>query len=116
MVHFKLHTQCFDSSCDVLMSPEWYKSFGFSEFDKNMEEQTKVEGCEDARLQALNLRQQTTIAHCPNISEFSIHLNFECTARCYNIWDCTILCFRYRVSWGVFELIVLLLVQPRSFL
>jgi hypothetical protein len=24
------------------MSLEWYKSFGFSEFDKNMEEQAKV--------------------------------------------------------------------------
>jgi hypothetical protein len=76
MVHFRLHIRCFDSSCDVLMSPKWYKSFGFSEFDKNMEEQAKVEGCEDARLQALNLRRQTAIVHCPNVGEFSCPLNF----------------------------------------
>lgn len=117
MVHFRLHTRCFDSSCDVLMSPEWYKSFGFSEFDKNMEEQAKVEGCEDARLQALNLRRQTAIAHCPNVGEFPIHLKFECSCSCYHIWDFTL--WLVGNLWFTAELptpTVMILVSPQSFL
>jgi hypothetical protein len=38
------------------MSPKWYLSFGFGEFDKNMKEQELAEGCEEARLQLLNLQ------------------------------------------------------------
>jgi hypothetical protein len=97
MVHFKLHTQCFDSSCNVLMGPEWYKSFGFSKFDKNMEEQVKLEGCEDARLQALNLCRQTAIAHCPNLGELPFFLNFEYIILGFEFLASTLLYLRFRV-------------------
>ena len=42
-----------------------------------MEEQVKIEGYEDASLQALNPQRQTTIAHCPNVDELPFFLNFE---------------------------------------
>jgi hypothetical protein len=71
MVHFRVNTRCFDASCDVLMSPEWYKSFGFREFGKNMQDQATAKGCEDARLQALNLRRQIVKAHCPNVGKIA---------------------------------------------
>jgi N-acetylglutamate synthase-like GNAT family acetyltransferase len=32
------------------MSPKWYKSFGFKEFDKELLEKEVFEGCEEARL------------------------------------------------------------------
>ena len=70
-VHFRVNTRCFDKSCDVLMSPEWYKSFGFREFEQNMLDQATAEGCEDARLQALNLRSQTAKSHCPHVGKFN---------------------------------------------
>jgi hypothetical protein len=59
------------------MSPEWYLSFGFGEFDKDMKEQEVTEGCEEARLQLLNLRSQTTKVHCPNVGKFFSNLSFN---------------------------------------
>jgi hypothetical protein len=45
-------------------------SFGFGEFDQEMIEQVLAEGCEEARLQLLNLRSQTTRVNCPNVGMF----------------------------------------------
>ena len=97
MVHFRLHTRCFDSSCDALMSPKWYKSFGSSEFDKNMEEQAKVENYEDARLQAFNLHWQTAITHCRNIGELPFLLNFEYIVFGFKVLASILLCLRFRI-------------------
>jgi hypothetical protein len=97
MVHFRLHTRCFDSSYDALMSPKGYKSFGSSEFDKNMEEQAKVESYEDARLQALNLHRQTAITHCPNVGELPFFLNFEYIILGFEFLASTLLYLRFRV-------------------
>jgi hypothetical protein len=55
-IHFKLHSKCYETSCEARMSPEWYLSFGFGEFDKDMKEQELAEGYEEAHLQLLNLR------------------------------------------------------------
>lgn len=70
IVHFGSSARCFNATCNSLMSPDWFKSFGFREFDKEMEDQAVAEGCEDARLQALNLRTQAAKSHCPNVGEF----------------------------------------------
>ena len=37
-IHFKLHSKCYETSCEARMFLEWYLSFGFSEFDKDMKE------------------------------------------------------------------------------
>jgi hypothetical protein len=44
-----------DSHCSTIMSPKWYKSFKFKEFDKEMLEKENFEGCEKIRLHQLNL-------------------------------------------------------------
>ncbi len=60
--------------CKTMMSPEWYKSFGIKEFDKEMVEKELYEGCEEACLHQLNVQTQMAFAHCPNIGKFSIIL------------------------------------------
>jgi hypothetical protein len=45
-------------------------SFGFGEFDQEIIEQALAEGCEEALLQLLNLQNQTTRVHCPNVGMF----------------------------------------------
>ena len=41
--------------CGAKVSPEWFMSFGFGEFDQEMIEQALAEGCEEARFQLMNL-------------------------------------------------------------
>ena len=36
--YFKLHSKCYETSCEARMSLEWHLSFGFGKFDKDMKE------------------------------------------------------------------------------
>ena len=79
-IHFRHHSTCIDGTCGARLSPEWCLSFGFREFDQEMNEQALAEGCEEARLQLLNLRSQTARVHCPNVGMcFLISNVFICT-------------------------------------
>jgi hypothetical protein len=35
-IHCKANSKCYESTCEVGMSLEWYLSFGFGEFDQDM--------------------------------------------------------------------------------
>jgi hypothetical protein len=79
------------------MSPEWYLSFGFGEFDKDMKEQELVEGCEEARLQLLNLRSQTAKVHYPNVGKHLLYhlflfiiVSLSFTVLCYSMFRITL--------------------------
>ncbi len=47
------------------MFPEWYKSFGFKEFDKELLEKEIFEGYEDVQLHQLNIWKQSTSQVAP---------------------------------------------------
>ena len=72
------------------MSPEWYLSFGFGEFDKDMKEQELAKGCEEARLQLLNIRSQTAKVHCPNVGKYLLyHLFFIIMSLSFTVLYCS---------------------------
>jgi hypothetical protein len=48
------------------MSHEWYKSFGFRKFDKEMLEKIIFEGYEELHLHQFNIEKQLALANCPN--------------------------------------------------
>jgi N-acetylglutamate synthase-like GNAT family acetyltransferase len=54
-MHFIQSCRCDDPHCKPIMSPKWYKSFGFKAFDKELLEKEIFESCEDVRLHQFNL-------------------------------------------------------------
>jgi hypothetical protein len=66
------------------MSHEWYKSFGFREFDKEMLEETAFEGYEELCLHQFNIQKQLALANCPNCGKllFLTHYFYFMTCRC----------------------------------
>jgi hypothetical protein len=74
LMHFRDNNSCAKPSCRKLVSPEWKKSFGFSEFDQEMLDTELSEGCKDARLQYLMHRRDVALALCPNVGKsFNLH-------------------------------------------
>jgi hypothetical protein len=47
------------------MSPKWYKSFKFKEFDKEMLEKKVFEGYEEVHLHQLNLQKAINVGKLP---------------------------------------------------
>jgi hypothetical protein len=50
LIHFGHNSQCTNSNCKTIMSPEWSKSLGYKEFGKDMYKKEILEGCEEAHL------------------------------------------------------------------
>ena len=69
LMHFRVSNCCAKPSCGKMVSSEWAKSFGFSEFDQEMLDTELFDGCEDARLQYLMHRRDVTLAVCPNVGK-----------------------------------------------
>jgi hypothetical protein len=59
------------------MSLEWYNSFGFKEFDKELLEKKLSEGFEEDRL-ASQFVKQIALVDYPNVGKFYIFLTFPC--------------------------------------
>jgi N-acetylglutamate synthase-like GNAT family acetyltransferase len=56
-MHFKQIIGCANFHYKSVVSHEWYKSFGFKKFDKELLKKENLEGCEDVRLHQLNLQR-----------------------------------------------------------
>jgi hypothetical protein len=48
-IWLKKNTRCKDNLCEGLVQPNWYKSFGFAEFDNHLEDKYVDMECELAR-------------------------------------------------------------------
>jgi hypothetical protein len=70
-MHVKQNNRFVDMHCKTMMSLEWCKSFGIKEFDNKMVEKELFKGCEEARLNQLNVWTYAALAHCPNVGKFS---------------------------------------------
>jgi hypothetical protein len=58
------------------MSPEWFKSFGFREFNEGLLKREIFEGCEKSWLQQFNLWRQATFVNCPNVGKYVDYILF----------------------------------------
>lgn len=86
-IWFKRNTRCKDNLCEGLVHPNWYKSFGFVEFDNHLEDKYVDMECELAQCMTKQPRRVTASAHLPTISLsdlYSIFINMfdELSATC----------------------------------
>lgn len=67
-IWFKNHSHCKDPLCGGLVHPNWYKIFGFVEFNHKLKEKYLDLDCELARIM---VAQQTSIlVHFPTMGKF----------------------------------------------
>ena len=69
LLHFTETNTCVKLGCTVLVSPEWYKSFGFRAFGIEMADLKDAHGREDAWIQNLANQRDQVLLHCPNADE-----------------------------------------------
>jgi len=106
LMHFKHSSKCANPHCKTNMSLEWFKNFGFREFDKDLLEKEISKGCEASRLQQFNLRRQVTFANYPNVGKLWLQsswhwkilrlLLFNISTFCINI----VKCWCSHLEWG----------------
>jgi hypothetical protein len=69
VVHFGRDNLCADKLCKGRISPDWLKSFGIKEFDKEMYSQEVAEGCDEGRQGEILKWRSEALLHCPDYDE-----------------------------------------------
>lgn len=71
---FRTACKCVEKSCNSIVHPNWYKSFGFGEPHAALGEKAEELDCEVQRQMAISERTTIAKGKLPNIGEFPICL------------------------------------------